>query len=154
MIALTYLPMFIKVLFKEMPSIFRNRHQLVFCWLIVIQAVYPGRKTLKGLSESASSFATEWRFRRLLKAGYWSIYALLYWFAEQVINNFPPPEDKTIYVITDGGHKDKRGKKNPFAQKGRKSKNHLSVTKIERFFCLRNRDVRGNSFENPLDFRV
>ena len=32
--------------------------------------------------------------------------------------------------------------------------NPMSVTKIERFFCLRNRDVRGNSFENPLDFRV
>lgn len=125
MIMLTYLPVFIKVFFKGMPSVFRDRHQLIFCWLIVMQAVFPGRKTLKALSEHAPSHITDWRFRRLLKAGYWSVRVVLYWFADEVINSFPPPEDGIIYVVTDTSHKNKRGKKNPVAQKGRESEHHF-----------------------------
>jgi hypothetical protein len=80
------------------------------------------RKTVKELSRWTPSHITEWRFRRLLKASYWSIHLLVTWFAYEVMESFPPPEDVTLDLSGDGSHKDKRGKKNPTVQKGQKEK--------------------------------
>jgi hypothetical protein len=121
---ITFLPTFVSVLFRGMPGVFRHRHQVVFCWLVIMQMILSGQRTLTRLSQLAPSWITEWRFRRLLSAGYWSLHMLLWCFAEQAIKSFPKPEDKVVYVITDGSQKDKRGKKNPAAQKGRKSEKH------------------------------
>jgi len=49
-VGLTHLPEFVRVLFKGMPEVFRHRHQLVFCWLVLIQMIFTGPRTLKGLS--------------------------------------------------------------------------------------------------------
>lgn len=107
-----------------MPGVWRHRHRLIFCWLIVMQIVTSGSRILTGLSQSAPDFITEWRFRRLLYAGYWSLHMLLQWFAEEAIKSLPAPENKVLYVIADGSKKDKRGQKNPAAQKGRMSELH------------------------------
>lgn len=123
MIKLTYIPLFVKILFKGMPGIWKDRHLLLLYWFVFLQALVPGRKTVKELSRWSPAHIPEWRLRRLLKAGYWSAQQMITWFAEEAIKRFPPPKDGVIYVVGDGSEKDKRGKKNPVVQKGRKGKN-------------------------------
>src|SRR5262245_50867513 len=38
MIAGTYLPLFVTLLFRGMPGMWKGRHRLMLCWLIVMQA--------------------------------------------------------------------------------------------------------------------
>ena len=149
-ILLTYLPCFVRSVFRGMPGVWKSRHQLMFCWLVFMQAVFPGRKSLKELSRWSPSWVPEWRFRRLLKAGYWSIHVLLEWFAQETIKTLPVPEDGVVYVFGDGSQKDKRGKKNPVAQKGRKSKWHPWFFGI-RFVIMM---VGWNVYRIPVSFRM
>ena len=149
-VILTHLPDFVRVLFRGMPGVFRHRHQLVFCWLVLMQMILSGPRTLKGLSRAAPSHIREWHFRRLLYAGYWSLHIMLYWFAEEAIKSFPPPEDRTAYVASDGSKKDKRGKKNPAAQKGRTSHYKTHFFGI-RFVLLM---LHWNGYRIPVDFRI
>jgi len=146
----TCLPPAIRILFKGMPGVWRHRHQLVFCWLIVMQIVTSRARTLSGLSQSAPGFITEWRFRRLLSAGYWSLKVLLHWFAEEAIKSLPTPENKVIYVIADGSKKDKRGQKNPAAQKGRMNEHHAWFFGIK-FVVLM---VAWDNYRIPVDFQM
>jgi hypothetical protein len=146
----TWLPPAIRILFKGMPGVWRHRHQLVFCWLIVMQIVTSGARTLSGLSQSAPGFITEWRFRRLLSAGYWSLKALLHWFAEEAIKSLPVPGNQVLYVIADGSKKDKRGPKNPAAQKGRLNKHHAWFFGIK-FVVLM---VAWDDYRIPVDFQM
>jgi len=95
----TRLPPAVRILFKGMPGVWRHRHQLIFCWLIVMQIVTSGPRTLTGLSQTAPGFITEWRCRHLLSAGYWSLKVLLHWFAEEAIKSLPAPDDHGLYVI-------------------------------------------------------
>jgi len=146
----TCLPPAIRILFKGMPGVWRHRHRLVFCWLIVMQSVTSGARTLSGLSQSAPGFITEWRFRRLLSAGYWSLKVLLHWFAEEAIKSLPGPENKVVYVIVDGSKKDKRGQKNPAAQKGRMNEHHAWFFGIK-FVVLM---VAWDNYRIPVDFQM
>ncbi len=50
LIAFTYLPGFVTMVFRGMPTVWRGRHRLIFCWLIFMQAVSPGRKTLEEMA--------------------------------------------------------------------------------------------------------
>ena len=77
MLKLTYLPAFITTVFRSMPGVWKAQHRLLLCWLIVMQAVYPGRKTLQDLANWSPPSITEWRLRRLLKAGYWCVHLLI-----------------------------------------------------------------------------
>ena len=149
-VSLTRLPDFVRVLFRGMPGVFRHRHQLVFCWLVVMQMILSGSRTIKGLSRAAPSHIREWHFRRLLCAGYWSLHIILYWFAEEAIKSFPPPEDQTAYVASDGSKKDKRGKKNPAAQKGRTSHYKAHFFGI-RFVLLM---LHWDGYRIPVDFSI
>jgi len=149
-IGITHLPDFVRVLFRGMPGVFRHRHQLVFCWLVVMQMVLAGPKTLKALSRSAPSHIAEWHFRRLLCAGYWNLRILLWWFAEEAVKALPPPEDKVVYVDADGSKKDKRGKKNPVAQKGRASKTEAFFFGIKFVVLMLQWDVH----RVPVDFSI
>lgn len=124
MLMLTYLPAFITTVFRGMPGVWKSQHRLLLCWLIVMQAVYPGRKTLHDLARWSPRRITEWRLRRLLKASYWCVHLLIEWLAHDVMDALPAAADGTIYVIGDGSHKDKRASKNPIAHKGRKSQHH------------------------------
>jgi hypothetical protein len=77
LIAFTYLPGFVTIVFRGMPTVWRGRHRLIFCWLICIQAVHPGRKTLEELAKWTPTTITAWRFGRLLKAAYWNVHLLV-----------------------------------------------------------------------------
>jgi hypothetical protein len=93
MVKLSYLPGFVKVLFKGMPGVWKHRHLLVLDWLVLLQAVVPGRKTIRELSRRSPAHITEWRLRRLLKASYWTVQHLIAWWAEEAMSAFPPPQD-------------------------------------------------------------
>lgn len=150
MIFLTHLPSFVRYIFKGMPGTWKRRHQLFFCWIVVMQAVFPGKKTLTEMARYAPNHITEWRFRRLLKAGYLSIRLIVIWFAQEAAAAFPPPEDGVIFIISDSSEKNKRGEKNPCAQKGRKSKNKPWFFGIRFVVLMLSWDV----YRIPADFRI
>src|SRR5687768_11770080 len=150
MLILTYLPAFITTVFQGMPGIWKGPHRLMLCWLIVMQAIYPGRKTLHELARWSPRQITEWRFRRLLKASYWSVHLLIEWLAQDVMAQLPPPEDGIIYVIGDGSHKPKRSRDTSIAQKGRNSKHQDWFFGI-RFALLM---VAWDVYRLPVSFRI
>jgi hypothetical protein len=121
LIKVTYLSVFVIRLFRDMPGAWKAPHRLSLIWIIVMQALFPGRKTVAELARWTPSQITEWRCRRLLKATYWEAHRLIAWWAHQVISVLPPPEDGVLTLTGDSSDKPKRGKKNPVAQKGRKS---------------------------------
>src|SRR2546423_10365166 len=124
LIAFTYLPGFVTLVCRGMPTVWRGRHRLIFCWLIFMQAVSPGRKTLEELARWTPAAITAWRFGRLLKAAYWNVHLLVSWLAQDLLTTLPAPANGILYLFGDGSHADKRGTKNPVAQKGRTSKHH------------------------------
>jgi hypothetical protein len=124
LIAFTYLPGFVTMVFPGMPTVWRGRHRLIFCWLIFMQAVPPGRKTLEEMARWTPATITAWRFGRLLKAAYWNVHLLVSWLAQDLVATLPVPANGILYLFGDGSHADKRGTKNPVAQKGRISQHH------------------------------
>jgi hypothetical protein len=79
MVTITYLPLFITCLLRGMPGVWKGRHRLILCWLIVMQALFPGRKTVEELARWTPASITVWRLRRVLKAAYWDIHLLVAW---------------------------------------------------------------------------
>ncbi len=150
MIILTYLPAFITIVFRDMPGVWKNQHRLMLCWVVIMQALYPGRKTLEEVVRWSPQAITAWRLRRLLKANYWCVHVLITWLASDVISTLPPPEDGILFEIGDGSHVPKRGAKNPAAQKGRKSKYHPWFFGI-RFALL---IVAWDVYRIPVAFRI
>lgn len=124
LIAFTSLPGFVTMVFRGMPTVWRGRHRLIFCWLIFIQAVHPGRKTLEEMAKWTPTTITAWRFGRVLKAAYWNVHLLVSWLAQDLMATLPAPANGILYLFGDGSHADTRGTKNPVAQKGRISKHH------------------------------
>ena len=124
LIAFTSLPGFVTMVFRGMPTVWRGRHRLIFCWLIFMQAVHPGRKTLAEMAKWTPATITAWRFGRLLKATYWNVHLLVSWLAQDLMATLPPPSNGVLYLCGDGSHAAKRGTKNPVVQKGRISKHH------------------------------
>ncbi|HEY5864074.1 MAG TPA: hypothetical protein VI542_00755 [Candidatus Tectomicrobia bacterium] len=90
MITVTYLPLFITVLFRGMPGMWKSRHRLLLCWLVVMQALFPGRKTVEELACWTPGSITVWRLRRVLKAAYWDIHLLGAWWVEEAIECIAP----------------------------------------------------------------
>ena len=124
MIAFTYLPGFVTMVFRGMPNVWRGRHRLIFCWLVFMQAGHPGRKTLEEMARWTPATITAWRFGRLLKAAYWNMHLLVSWLAQDLLATLPPPTNGILYLFGDGSHTDKRGIKNPVVQTGRISQHH------------------------------
>src|SRR5262249_54989873 len=77
LIAFTYLPGFVTLVLRGMPTVWRGRHRLIFCWLMFMQAVHPGRHTLEEMTRWTPASITAWRFGRLLKAAYWNVHLLV-----------------------------------------------------------------------------
>jgi hypothetical protein len=150
MIAFTYLPAFVTVYFQGMPGVWKSHHRLMLCWLIFMQALYPGRKTLQEMSRWTPGSVTAWRFSRLLKATYWNVHLLISWMAQDLIATLPPPTNRILYLIGDGSQADKRGAKNPVAQKGRKSKSHPWFFGL-RFVLL---IAAWDGYRIPVGFRI
>ena len=119
MLQFTCLPKHVSNWLQVLRPMFRHRHHLVFCWLLVCQAVYQEKATVKGLARLAPRHIAEWHLRRLLSATYWNARMLLWWFADQVIATLPPPEDGVCYVVADSTLKGKTGQQHPLAKKGR-----------------------------------
>jgi hypothetical protein len=86
--------------------------------------VHPGRKTLEEMARWTPATITAWRFGRLLKAAYWNVHLLVSWLSQDLLVTLPPPTNGVLYLFGDGSHADKRGIKNPVAQKGRISQHH------------------------------
>ena len=111
-------PWFVTIVFRGMPTVWRGRHRLLLCWLVFMQAVHPGRKTLEEMARWTPATITAWRFGRLLKAAYWNVHLLVSWLVQELLATLPPPTNGVLYLFGDGSHADKRGIKNPVAQKG------------------------------------
>jgi len=150
MVNITYLPVFVTLLFRGMPGVWKSRHRLMLCWLIVMQALFPGRKTLAEFARWTPTAVTAWRLRRLLKATYWEVHVLVAWWAHEALSLFPPPEDGVMTLTGDSSEKPKRGTNNPIAQKGRKSEHHPWFFGI-RFVLL---IVSWDVFRLPVAFRL
>lgn len=75
---------------------------------------------------------------------------ILSWFAEETIKVLPPPKNNVVYLISDGSKKNKRGTKNPAAQKGRMSEHHSWFFGI-RFVVLM---VAWDDYRIPVDFHL
>ncbi|HXH09108.1 MAG TPA: hypothetical protein VNP04_04980 [Alphaproteobacteria bacterium] len=104
---------------RVLQPVFHHRHHLIFCWLLVCQAVYQEKATVTGLARLAPRHIAEWHRRRLLTAAYWNARILLGWFADQAIAVLPPPVDGVCDVVVDSPLKGKTGRKHPLAKKGR-----------------------------------
>jgi Transposase DDE domain len=150
MITVTYLPLFVTLLFRGMPGIWKSRHRFILCWLVFMQALYPGRKTLEELARWTPAQVTVWRFRRLLKASYWNVHLLVEWWVQEALNTLPPPKDGTLFLVGDGSEKPKRGTQNPLAQKGRKSEHHPWFFGIRFALLMANWD----QYRLPVAFRL
>lgn len=150
MITVTYLPLFVTILFRGMPGIWKSRHRLILCWLVFMQALYPGRKTLEELVHWPPAQVTAWRLRRVLKAAYWDVHLLVEWWVQEALNTLPPPKDGTLFLVGDGSEKPKRGTQNPLAQKGRKSEHHPWFFGIRFALLIVNWDV----YRFPVAFRL
>jgi hypothetical protein len=114
----------VTLVFRGLPTVWRGRHRLIFCWLIFMQAVSPGRKTLEEMARWTPATITAWRFGRLLKAASWNVHLLVSWSAQDLLPTLPAPANGILYLFGDGSHADKRGTKNPMGQKGRISQHH------------------------------
>ncbi len=150
MIAFTYLPGFVTACFQGMPGVWKSHHRLMLCWLVFMQALYPGRNTLQEMARWTPATITAWRFSRLLKAAYWNVHLLVSWMAQDLLATLPPPTNDILYLIGDGSQADKRGSKNPVAQKGRKSKHHPWFFGI-RFALL---IAAWDGYRIPVGFRI
>jgi hypothetical protein len=150
MVTVTYLPLFVTMLFRGMPGIWKGRHRLILCWLVFMQALFPGHKTLEELARWTPAQVTAWRFRRLLKASYWNVHLLVEWWVQEALNTLPPPKDGHLHLVGDGSDKPKRGTQNPLAQKGRKSEHHPWFFGIRFALLIVNWDV----YRLPVAFRL
>jgi hypothetical protein len=121
MMAFTYLPSFVTVVFRGMPTVWRGRHRLLLCWLVCMHAVSPGRQTLAERARWTPAAMTAWRFGRLLKAAYGNVPLIVSWLAQDLVATLPAPTHGIRSLLGDGRHADQRGTKNPVAQKGRLS---------------------------------
>jgi Transposase DDE domain len=150
MIAVTYLPLFVTLVFRGMPGLWKSRHRVILCWLVFMQALYPGRKTLAELARWTPVHVTVWRWRRLLKAAYWDVHLLVDWWVQEALRTLPPPKDGTLYLVGDGSVKPKRGTHNPLAQTGRKSEHQPWFFGIRFVLLIVNWDV----YRLPVAFRL
>jgi hypothetical protein len=150
MLAFTYLPGFVTLVFRGMPIVWRGRHRLVLCWLVFMQAVSPGRKTLEEMARWTPAAITAWRFGRVLKATYWNVHLLVSWLAQELLTTLPPPATGILYLFGDGSHAAKRGAKNPVAQQGRISQKHAWFFGL-RFVLLM---AAWDGYRVPVGFRL
>lgn len=109
---------------RGMPGMWKGRHRLLWWWLVVMQAVCPGRTTLAALARWTPPQLTAWRLRRLLDALSWDVHVLVEWWFQEALNTLPPPPDGILSVVGDGSEKSQCGQKHPWAQTGRKGTNN------------------------------
>lgn len=147
---ISILPIFVTHIFKKMPIIFRDSHRRSLIWFVLLLAMGVGNYKLTTMAQKGSVYAKEWRFRRLLSAGYWSLRFILVWLVDDIVKDLPKPDDATVYLIGDGSKKEKRSKKNPFMQKGKIRQGGAWFFGIR--FCILM--MTWNNFRIPIDFEI
>jgi hypothetical protein len=125
--SLTCLPRSVSMCLRVLRPCFRHRHHLAFSWLLLLHLIYGERANLRALARHGPSPLAYQQYRRRLCAAYWCTKTLLWWFADQALQAFPPPEDSVLYLIGDSTLKPKRGQQHPVAQKTRLSQHHPYV---------------------------
>src|SRR5262249_57912624 len=128
----------------------RGRIRLFCCWPIYRQGVHRGRHPVEERAGGPPASITAWRFGRLLKAGYWNVHLIVSWLAQDLLVTLPAPANGILYLFGDGSHADKRGTKNPVAQKGRISQHHPWFFGL-RFGLLM---AAWDGYRVPVDFRL
>jgi hypothetical protein len=73
LLACTSLPGCVTIVCRGMPTVWRGRHRLLFCWRICMPAVSPGRKTLAEMPRWTPATITAWRWGRVLTAASWHV---------------------------------------------------------------------------------
>jgi hypothetical protein len=124
MVTVTYLPLCVTILFRGMPGMWKSRHRLVLCWLVVMQALFPGRKTLEDLAHWTSASMTAWRFRRVLKAADWDVHLLVAWWGQAALTTSPPchpPRTGSSRLWVTGVTKPSGARRIPWPNKGVKA---------------------------------
>jgi hypothetical protein len=121
LVTVTYVPRFVTLLFRGMPGMWTGRHRLILGWLIVMQALLPGRKTLEELARWTPASITVGRVRRVRQAASWEVHVRVAWWVEAALQTVPPAKDGPLYLVGDGSVQPKRGTQHPVAHKGRKS---------------------------------
>jgi len=147
---ISILPIFVTQIFKKIPVIFKDSHKRSLIWFVLLIAIGVGNHKLTNMPQKGSVYAKEWRFRRLLSAGYWSLRVVLIWLVNEIVKDLPIPDDATVYLIGDGSKKDKRSKKNPFMQKGKIRQGAAWFFGIR--FCILM--MSWNNFRIPVDFEI
>jgi hypothetical protein len=125
--SLTCLPRRVSQCLRVLGPCFRHRHQLVFSWLLVWPLVYGERAHLNALARHGPAPLAYQPYRRLLWAASWCTKTLLWWFADQAIQAFPPPEEGILSLVGDSPLKGTRGPKPPVAHNTRLSQYHPDV---------------------------
>jgi hypothetical protein len=148
--SLTCLPRHVSQCLRVLGPCFRHRHQLIFSWLLVLHLRYGERANLKALARHGPSHLAYQHYRRLLCAAYWCTKTLLWWFADQALQAFPPPEDSILYLVGDSTLKGKRGSKHPVAHKTRLSQYHPYVFGFRLVILM----APGDVYRIPLDFAL
>src|SRR5919109_577038 len=97
--SLTYLPRGVCQCLRVLGPCFHHRHHLVFSWLVVRHLVYGDRATVTELSRRGPAHLAYQHYRRRLCATYGCTKTRLWWFAEEALKAFPPPEDGVLYLV-------------------------------------------------------
>jgi hypothetical protein len=150
MLQFTCLPKAVSNWLQVLRPMFRHRHHLVFCWLLVCQAIYQEKATVKGLARLAPRHIAEWHLRRLLTAAYWNARLLLWWFADQVIATVSPPDDGVCYLVVDSTLKSKTAQKHPLAKKWRLNEYGPYVFGVHLVVVM----LQWGNYRIPVDFEL
>jgi hypothetical protein len=145
---LTRLPDHVLPHLRVLRSCFRYRQHLVCSWLLVLHLVYGDRANLKALARHGPAHLAYQHYRRLLCTTYWYTKTLLWWFADEALQAFPPPEDGVLSLVVDSTLQGTRGPKHPTAQKTRLSQHHPYVFGCRIVILM----AQGGVYRLPVDF--
>ena len=148
--SLTCLPTCVSQCLRVVGPCFRHRHHLVFSWLLGLHLISGERANLKALARHGPGHLAYHHYRRLLCAAYWCTKALLWWFADEALQAFPPPEDGILSLVSDSTLKGKRGPKHPVAQKTRLSQRHPYVFGFRIVILM----AQWATYRIPVDFAL
>lgn len=121
MFKLFCLPRFYREAMEPLRKHFQWGHFLTFSWLLLIIMLHHGSGNL-ALINTYMPLAYQ-LLTRFLSASYWNTSILRNHMLSLVLHKIPAPKDGICYVIADATDSPKRSKCNPYAKKGKKSKN-------------------------------
>jgi hypothetical protein len=125
--SLTCLPRRVSQCVRVLGPCFHPRHQRGFSWRLVLPLLDGERANLKALARHGPQHLADQHYRRLRCAAYGCTTTWLWWFADQALQAFPPPEDGILSLVGDRTLKGTRGPTQPVAQKTRLSQHHPDV---------------------------